>query len=143
MPCRARGQKGRAVFRRLFLFVIRVSDKLHLGDDLDQLFADAALSLDGRGADVRRAGDHRVGVERDVGRGLVGIDVQTGGADLAAVERVKKRSLVDVGAAGGVDDDDAVLILAMRSALMRAPPSTAGAWTEMKSDLASSSSIST
>ena len=76
----------------------RVSDKLHLGDDLDQLFADAALSLDGCGADVRRAGDHRVGVERDVGRGLVGIDVQTGGADLAAVERVKKRSLVDVGA---------------------------------------------
>ena len=88
-----------------------MSDKLHLGDDLDQLFADAALSLDGRGADVRRAGDHRVGVERNVGRGLVGIDVQTGGADLAAVERVKKRSLVDVGAAGGVDDDDAVLHL--------------------------------
>ena len=36
--------------------------------------SDAALSLDGRGADVRRAGDHRVGVERNVGRGLVGID---------------------------------------------------------------------
>ena len=31
--------------------------------------------------------------------------------NLAAVERVKKRSLVDVGAAGGVDDDDAVLHL--------------------------------
>ena len=109
MPCRARGQEERAVFRRLFLFVIRVSDKF--GDNVNNLCADALLRLDGGSADVRRAGDHRVGVERNVGRGLVGIDVQTGGADLAAVERVKKRSLVDVGAAGGVDDDDAVLHL--------------------------------
>jgi hypothetical protein len=34
-------------------------------------------------------------------------------------------------------------IFAMRSALMSAPPSTAGAWTLMKSAFASSSSIST
>ena len=73
-----------------------MSDKLHLRDDLDQLFADAALSLDGRGADVRRAGDHRVGIQRSVGGGLVGVDVQTGRADLAAVESVKQSSLVDV-----------------------------------------------
>ena len=37
-------------------------------------------------ADVRRAGDHRVGIQRSVGGGLVGVDVQTGCADLAAVE---------------------------------------------------------
>lgn len=83
--CRAEHEdkKKEPPFDGSFFLSIRVSpDKLHLGDDLDQLFADAALSLDGRGTDVRRAGDHRVGVERNVGRGLVGIDVQTGGADL-------------------------------------------------------------
>ena len=50
-----------------------------------------------------------MGIQRSVGGGLVGVDVQTGRADLAAVEGVKQSSLVDVGAAGGVDDDDAVL----------------------------------
>ena len=50
-------------------------------------------------------------VERLVGGGLVSKDIETGSADLAAVERLKQRVFIDVGAAGGVDDDDAVLHL--------------------------------
>ena len=50
-------------------------------------------------------------VERLVGGGLVGVHVQTGGADLAALQTGEQGGLVDVGAAGGVDDDDAVLHL--------------------------------
>ena len=50
-------------------------------------------------------------VQSGVGGGLVGVDVETGGADLAGFERGQKCGLVHVGAAGGVDDADAILHL--------------------------------
>ena len=47
------------------------------------------------------AGDVGVVVEGLVGGGLVGVDVQTGGADLAGVQRLQQVVLVDVVAAAG------------------------------------------
>ena len=81
---------------------------LEIGNNVYDLRADAFLGLDGGSADVRRAGDHRMAVQSGVGGGLVGVDVETGGADLAGFERGQKCSLVHVGAAGGVDDADAI-----------------------------------
>ena len=51
MPSTRRKRKSR--LSTALPSIDRVSDELHLGDDLDQLFADAALSLDGRGAGVQ------------------------------------------------------------------------------------------
>ncbi len=84
---------------------------LHVGDDLDQFAADTGLSLVRAGADVRRAGHHGMAVQRLVGGGLVGVHVQTGGTDLAGLQRGQQRGLVHVGAAGGIDDHHAVLHL--------------------------------
>ena len=50
-------------------------------------------------------------VQRLVGGRLVGVHVQTGGADLAGLQRGQQSGLVHVGAAGGVDDHHAVLHL--------------------------------
>ena len=50
-------------------------------------------------------------VQRRVGGGLVGVHVQTGGADLAGLQSGQQGGLVHVGAAGGVDDHHAVLHL--------------------------------
>ena len=52
-----------------------------------------------------------MGVQRGVGGGLVGVDVQTSSTDLAALECGKQSGLVNVGAAGGIDDAHAVLHL--------------------------------
>ena len=84
---------------------------LQRGDDVNDLSTNALLRLDGSSADVRRAGNHRMAVERLVGGGLVSVNVKTGSADLAGFEGGEKRSLVNVGAAGGVDNNNAVLHL--------------------------------
>ena len=86
-------------------------------DNVHDLRADALLGLVGGSADVGRAGHHGMAVQRLVGGGLVGVHIQTGGANLAALQTGEQGGLVNVGAAG--------------------------AWTEMKSAFASSSSIST
>ena len=50
-------------------------------------------------------------VQRHVAGGLVGVHVQTGGADLAGLQSGQQGGLVHVGAAGGVDDHHAILHL--------------------------------
>ncbi len=50
-------------------------------------------------------------VQSGVGSGLVGVDVQTGGPDLAGLQSSQQGILVHVGTTGGVDDDHAVLHL--------------------------------
>ena len=80
-------------------------------DDIHNLRADALLRLHGRRADMRRAGDHRMAVERMVLCRLFRIDVQTRCANLAGLESGKQRVLIHVRAARGVDNDDAVFHL--------------------------------
>lgn len=53
----------------------------------------------------------RVADETRVDLGLLLVDVQTGGVDLAAVEGGDQSGFVDDGPARGVDDDDAVFHL--------------------------------
>ena len=78
-----------------------------------------------------------------VGGGLIGVDIQAGGTDLPdsrAASRAASSTLVPREVLMITTPS---FILAIFSAEIRAPPSTAGAWTETKSDWASSSSIST
>ena len=50
-------------------------------------------------------------IQSHIAGGLVGVHVQTGGADLAGLQSGQQGSLVHVGAAGGVDDHHAILHL--------------------------------
>ena len=50
-------------------------------------------------------------IQSHVAGGLVGVHVQTGGADLAGLQSGQQGGLVHVGAAGGVDDHHAILHL--------------------------------
>jgi hypothetical protein len=67
------------------------------------------LGLGGGGTQVR--GHHDVGQteQRAVGAGLLGVDVDAGGAHLTGLEGGGQRRLVDQAAASGVDDDHAAL----------------------------------
>ena len=60
---------------------------------------------------MRRAGHHGVTIQSHIAGGLVGVHVQTGGADLAGLQSGQQGGLVHVGAAGGVDDHHAILHL--------------------------------
>lgn len=105
-----------------------------MGDDIHDLRADALLGLAGGGADMGRAGDHGMAVKRCIGGGLVGIDIQTGARTLpefSAASRAFSSTLVPREVLMMVTPS---FILAMVLSLMMAPPSTAGAWTEIKSD---------
>ena len=50
-------------------------------------------------------------IQSHIAGGLVGVHVQTGGADLAGLQSGQQGGLVHVGAAGGVDDHHAILHL--------------------------------
>ena len=50
-------------------------------------------------------------IQSHIAGGLVGVHVQTGGADLAGLQSGQQRILVHVAAPGGVDDHHAVLHL--------------------------------
>jgi hypothetical protein len=64
------------------------------------------LGLFGRRAEMRR--HHNLGQleQRAVGAWLLGVDVETGGANVSARDGVGQRGLVDQSTAGCVDDDD-------------------------------------
>ncbi len=84
-------------------------------DLLGRLDAGAVLGLGGRGAQVRRDDDVAVALEERVVRDrLAREDVERGTGDLAGVDRVLERGVVDELAAGAVDDPDAVLHLRER-----------------------------
>ena len=85
------------------------------GDDLlGGLDAGAVLRLGGRGAQVRRDDDVGVAEQRVVGDRLAREDVERGAGDLAGVERVLERRVVDQLAARAVDDPHAVAALGER-----------------------------
>ena len=67
------------------------------------------LRLVGRRAEVGRGDDVLELEERAVGARLAGEDVEAGGGDLAGLEGVVERGLVDDPTAGGVDEDQARL----------------------------------
>ena len=64
-----------------------LTEALH---NLHNLYANSLLSLLGSGTDVGGAGDVGMVIEGLVGGGFVGIDVQTGGADLSGVEGLQQ-----------------------------------------------------
>ena len=79
-------------------------------DLLGDLGRDVALGLSRRGSEMGSVHDVGQSDERVVGvRRLGPVDVDAGGSHLAGGQRLGQGGLVDEGAAGGVDDHDAVL----------------------------------
>ena len=78
----------------------------HLLGDLDR---DIDLRLGGRGAEMRRRDEAGRAEQGVVLRRLLDEHVERGAADMAALQRVLQRRLVDQPAAGAIDDADAAL----------------------------------
>ena len=87
---------------------------------LSDIGTGAVLSLNGGGAQVRSTNSFRQAKQRGIRARLGRVHIEASTADVASLDRVGKRLLVDETAAGSVDDDLALLGLAQELSIEHA-----------------------